>query len=400
MIEVITDNALAKLNELSQSAVLIRGAICYWTYPAVKLEPAFHRALAHPEGSICVDIHSPTSISTLLDFHQRGAHVFLHLFQLVGHTEVTDSKGVPDQLMHSKVLMFEDHSDECAIWVGSHNGTARAILGINFECSVVIRCPKSSDIYLAVKAHLDAIKRRSTPFDPQDVDHYRLLQGLSNADGFIEAVDHHEASIPSGTEVSFFGVDTQDYALLRSVGKRVYLAISSTKTGVETIYETDIKQTGVMDAVGAPTITFGARRYAFRATPTIPVLERHQMIRADVYDAAKFFVTLRVGNAIPGAFAIEAPPNPWRDTSLDAYLEGRSAAGAPRRQESSELPSGKRIRIQQAGSPGEPSIYPDLDQLEWERAYTVLPLAARAQLPNHRLVRRRILKRPKNTPDD
>jgi hypothetical protein len=60
--EIITTNALERLNQLSRGARSIQAAVAYWTLPSAMLDPAFVRAIAHPDGFLCCDIHSPTSI--------------------------------------------------------------------------------------------------------------------------------------------------------------------------------------------------------------------------------------------------------------------------------------------------------------------------------------------------
>jgi phosphatidylserine/phosphatidylglycerophosphate/cardiolipin synthase-like enzyme len=72
------------------------------------------------------------------------ANVYLHLYQLVGKNDVPDAKGMPDSLMHSKVYVFDDGSNTVQLWVGSHNATSRAMLGINVECAVLTSLEKAS----------------------------------------------------------------------------------------------------------------------------------------------------------------------------------------------------------------------------------------------------------------
>jgi len=148
MIEFIASNAYRRLNELSVGSVKINAAVCYWTMPPGELAPAFIAALRHKDSSLVVDMHSPTSIDSLAKLNLAGVHVFLYLFQIVGKTEVADSKGIPDHLMHAKIFVFDYGTPEIKIWVGSHNGTRRALLGLNFEFATVISCERNSDLHL------------------------------------------------------------------------------------------------------------------------------------------------------------------------------------------------------------------------------------------------------------
>lgn len=399
MVEIVTDDALAQLNALSQTSCTIRGAVAYWCYPSERLSPSFLAALSKPNSYLCCDIHGPTSIEVLGEMRRKGAAVYLYLYQLVGRTEVEDSKGIPDHLMHSKVLIFEDGAGQCSIWIGSHNGTARALLGINHECAVVIKCEKGSATERSATAHLEAIRNQSTAFDLGDIEHYKALQGGLGAVGFIEAVDEQIQPLKSVTEVTFFGARTEDHKLLKNVGKKVYLAVTTRATGEETIYETDIRQTGELNS---KSIEFSDRRFAYRHAQQIPVLQTHGAIPNEVYRNAKFFVTLRVGPPLSELFAVEAPPEEgaWRDFELDSYLALEKSERNP-----IDLPSGRSFRIQRAASRAEMTQSP-LASLEWSRAYSVLSLEDKESMSRHPLVRKRIIKKrlelpvPKPSPSD
>jgi hypothetical protein len=69
----------------------------------------------------------------LLGLKSELANVYLHLYQLVSKNNVPDAKGMPDNLMHSKVNVFDDGSNTVQLWEGSHNATTRAMMGNNLE---------------------------------------------------------------------------------------------------------------------------------------------------------------------------------------------------------------------------------------------------------------------------
>jgi hypothetical protein len=46
--------------------------------------------------------------------------------------------------MHAEVLVFDYGRREIKIWVGSHNGTRRALIGLNFEFATAITCERGS----------------------------------------------------------------------------------------------------------------------------------------------------------------------------------------------------------------------------------------------------------------
>lgn len=389
MFEIITENALEKLNELCVKSTLIKGAVAYWTFAQKDLHPLFSKGLAAPGGFLCCDVHSPTSIGTLAKLHDSGAQVYLHLFQLVGKTETSDSKGIPDHLMHSKVFVFEDGSDECVIWIGSHNGTARALLGINFECAVVFRVSKSSQIYRDVHDHLEEIRLSSTCFDPADIEHYRLLQGMSNADAFIEVVDNYDPALKPGTEISIFGADPADHRDLKNVGKKIYLAVTYSVTGKETLYAASITQSGELKG---NEVAFSARRFAYRSSRALPELEAKKTVPKIVYDGSKFFVTVKVGEPLDGVQAIEAPPlTLWDDLTIQQYLGSRKKRVAYSDNDLHKVRPNLKARIQVARAKKSEN-FAAAEKLQWDRAFTVLAFNEKKVMVEHPLVRRRIIK--------
>ena len=107
MVEFIASNAHRRLNELPVGSVNIKAAVCYWTMIPVEFSTEFLDALRHKDSCSVVDIHSPSSIDSLVKFNRSGANRYLYLLQIVGKTEGPDSKGIPDHLVHAKVLVFD-----------------------------------------------------------------------------------------------------------------------------------------------------------------------------------------------------------------------------------------------------------------------------------------------------
>ena len=173
-LEVVTCNAAQRLDQLAKQAHCLRAAVAYWTLPPRCLDPDIIRALSHKEGFLCTDVLSPTSIDELADFRKEGANIFLYLYSLSGRTEVKSAKSVPNHLLHSKVFLFDCPNDRAFAWVGSHNGTYRALYDINMECSIVVTLKKHSSQYAKIEAHLESIRRKSTSFDLGDLEYYRI----------------------------------------------------------------------------------------------------------------------------------------------------------------------------------------------------------------------------------
>lgn len=58
-------------------------------------------------GYLWCDIHNPTSIDSLVSRKTAGVDVRLHLVSNTGKSDVEDSTGMPNHLLHSKVIIFD-----------------------------------------------------------------------------------------------------------------------------------------------------------------------------------------------------------------------------------------------------------------------------------------------------
>ncbi|MBK7023554.1 MAG: hypothetical protein IPH41_08605 [Sulfuritalea sp.] len=126
-VEVVTSNAAQRIGQLAAQADCVRAAVAYWTLPPQCFDPAFVQALRHPKGFLCVDIHDPTSVDVLDKYKADRANVFLYLYELSGRAEDARAKWALSHLLHSKVFLFDCKNDQAFAWIGSHNGTFRAL---------------------------------------------------------------------------------------------------------------------------------------------------------------------------------------------------------------------------------------------------------------------------------
>jgi hypothetical protein len=387
--EIITTNALERLNQLSRGARSIQAAVAYWTLPSAMLDPAFVRAIAHPDGFLCCDIHGPTSIDCLLDLKSELANVYLHLYQLIGKNDVPDAKGMPDNLMHSKVYVFDDGSNTVQVWVGSHNATTRAMMGINFECAVLTSIEKSSHSYQQVMQHLHAIRKASTLFNLDHVGRYRSLQGGWGADGFIEAIDNSNTAVPKGTEIGIFGNITKDHQQLRKVGKRLYLALTNPATEKENFYQAEITQSGVLNGG----LRFGDRRFALRFSPQIPTLGTMSQVASDVIRQSSYFVTLKIGDPLPAStVVVEAPPQEvWSDISDAEYFEQVRGDLNPSQTQTTSQRRRPKYRVQEPMKYAAVQRTVDEESLRKAKAFQESTMLDKMMLLDHPLIRKRII---------
>jgi hypothetical protein len=382
---------VSELASLASSAVLIRGAIAYWTIDAAILGSGFTKGLAQAGGFLCLDIHLPTNIDHLATLRRAGAQVYLHLFDLVGHTEDVGVKGVPPHLMHAKMLLFDLDQSRATLWVGSHNATRRALYGVNVEASLLIDLDRSSANYSRAVDMLEGIRRRCDLMDPTRAAYYKLLQSGTKTANVIELEDSTNESVPRAS-ITVFGTETADHRQLDKVGKEVFVSITSSLSGRERFYPARISQTGEMGRASraAAGTKFDPRRYAFRRGSRLPLLLPVQAIAPEVYDEARYYVTLQLKDVMPeDTVAYEPPerppwppipgvgagPRPWVDVDPSEWC-----AHLPTREF-----SGKRgdrpPRLRRASAVEDVILRP-------------LSLVERKQIMEHKLVRQRVFLRP------
>ena len=126
--------------------------------------------------------------------------MFLHLRKIEGDTE-NGVKGMPENLLHTKLLLFDMPDGKGELWIGSHNWTKRAILNLNIEASIVIELSQQSVLYNHAKTMLENIKSLSTRFDPNDLEYYIWLQTRDQKTASIIELEGNNAHNLSYTEL-------------------------------------------------------------------------------------------------------------------------------------------------------------------------------------------------------
>lgn len=377
-VEVITSNAAERLGELAGQADFVRAAVAYWTLPPRSIDPIFLKALSHPKGFLCTDIHYPTSIDELAEFRRRGANVSLYLYSLSGRTEVESAKGVPNHLLHSKVFLFDCPDDRAFAWIGSHNGTYRALHDINTECSVVVTLDRHSSQYARIEAHLEAISRKSTAFDLGDLDYYKMLQGRSEGVAVIEVVDASGSLLQPDSKITVFGSAPRDFDGLKSVDKGVFLSVLNSHTEEERFYNATIDQSGNLGK--GENLIFPARRYVMREGRKLPDLCFHGEIPAEIYRRARYFVTLTIHDVLPPTtrgLEVERRDTIWEDISAVVLCDESGSANKSRERLISV--DNKKLKLKQPR--GKQVLLCDMG----------MSFDDRKKLEDHALIRKRIL---------
>ena len=195
-------------------AQYLQAGIGYWTISDTLLGSDLARTLRDDDGFVCVDLHLPTDVDQLAALAAQGAQVRVYHEEI--RTYGANGRKEPPQLLHSKMLLFWSKDRTAELWVGSHNWTNRALLGLNVEASLVIRLRDTSPLFRSATGYLAQIKKISTPFELAKVDFYREVQRRSAlpAAPVIE-LEADDAGRFAGVTVAIFGTDTTELAPAR-----------------------------------------------------------------------------------------------------------------------------------------------------------------------------------------
>lgn len=286
-------NVRAMLKSVLSRSQLLQAAIAYWTVNDTMFGSCLPRALSHDSGFLCVDLHPPTDVDALASLVRQGSHVRLYCEDISTYTD--DGRKEPPYLLHTKMLLFWSNDRTAELWIGSHNWTNRAILGLNVEASVVLRLRDSASLFCASANYLEKIKAISDDFDLSKVDFYKQLQrNMSEKTVPVIELEAKDAASLSDSTIGLFGTDDSDLKELGTVQRDVYISIFDADSGKEFLYPSTILQSGLLVASNpsAGGISFSRRRHAYRLGRRFPVLLPEGEVGDDILRTAVYFVTL------------------------------------------------------------------------------------------------------------
>ena len=306
-LDVITDNAWEKLESYATGASCIRAVMAFWTIPAADLPANLRAGLCQSGSFLCTDINRPTSIKALHSLHVAGVDSHLHLMTTTGKSEIEDSVGMPNHLMHSKVIIFDYANQESVVWVGSHNATFRALDGVNYECSVATIAGRQSPLYLDVQAHINKIHAGCQPFKPELIDPYRFLQGAKMEDAVwvMEFENGNDKPLSLSDEITVFNMSREDLRSFKTVDTDVILSLHGSR---EILYAAKVVQTGETPTPRSQ--TFNDRRYADRHRAQFPVLNGKAPVTTGMYKRGTYFAVIKIVQELdPSHHLLEIPTN-------------------------------------------------------------------------------------------
>lgn len=156
---------------MSREGGTLRAANCFFTEAGKRILLRHLEAIKRENGFYIASVVFPTNIDALADLAREApGHIFIHLGGAVPREPV-----VGRALMHSKVFLCDDESD-ATLWVGSHNLTAMAFQGGNYEAAMVAEGPKQDAVFQDAQKHLDQCKASAELFNLEDVERYKEIQ--------------------------------------------------------------------------------------------------------------------------------------------------------------------------------------------------------------------------------
>jgi hypothetical protein len=275
---------------------LLQGAVAYWTVSDPLLNNRISPALRHDSGFICVDLHLPTDVDALASLARSGANVSLFCEDITTYSE--SGRKDPPYLLHPKMLLFWSADKAAELWVGSHNWTQRAILGLNIEASAVISLTVTSPMFYQAAAYLRKISSICEKFDISQIAFYKELQKRTDERTVpVIEVEASEARALARMEITIFGTDLKDLSELGTIRRRVYLSATENDAHEsEFVYPAQVTQVGELNSTNpsAGELAFSPRRHAFRLGRSLPELLPYRGVAPTSVKNARYYVTLEL----------------------------------------------------------------------------------------------------------
>ncbi len=139
-------------------------AVAFCTGAGVQILSRHISNLNRPESFVVVSSKKPTNLRALGGLDERiPERIYVHY----GGTAPREIQATPfnTPLMHSKVI-YARNGNECKLWVGSHNLTASATIGMNYEGAMLLTGDADEPQFRDALQHLLHCRSRSLPFHP------------------------------------------------------------------------------------------------------------------------------------------------------------------------------------------------------------------------------------------
>jgi hypothetical protein len=357
----------------------LQAAVAFWTVNERLFDASLAEVLKHEESFLCADVHLPTDIDALASLAATGANIRIYAEEIPTYT--ASGRKEPPALLHAKMLLFFMKDGTAELWVGSHNWTNRAILGLNVEASLVVTLREGAPLLTQAAGYLDRVRAISDAFDPANVEFYKQLQRPASVDvAHVIELEADDAEAFADVVIGLFGTDAADLDELGTVGRNIHVSLSDPDSKSEYFYPATILHSGLLasDDASAGGISFTPRRHAFRQGRKFPVVLPEDPIGTDILEHASYFVTLHLAHIDWNVVAVAVPP---KASAWEENVDEHASALLDRLQPAawSILFGQRRPRVKR----------PRTEALRFADA----DLAERKRQPERGLVMRRVLRR-------
>lgn len=186
-------SAIEQLNDIASKSSSVVGVIAYHTlkaqWPIDKCRNLIDCMTAN-DSYLCVGWQAPTNFSGIDELSKWGFTFYIDVVRSPSFPKDLDP--IFNNLLHSKLLLFEGTDGTSTLVIGSHNWTKSALTGsstsngLNVEDSVIIHAGRDHPVIVAAKKRIEEIQSKCLPYNTRDCAAYERLQDSSGGRIMLE----------------------------------------------------------------------------------------------------------------------------------------------------------------------------------------------------------------------
>ena len=309
-------NVTNKLSESLKKAVVLRGAVAFWSIDFSFFKQNLVNALNHSESFYCIDICSPTdfdaisSIEIKLEQDKKGNTFFVHLKRKSEH----------ENLLHSKVILMDLPNGEVELWVGSHNSTRFALTGFNIESSMILKFKKGEyPIYNEVIKFLNEVRNENHNnfFSDDRYFYFKALQDAANRKWVEEYLRSEEklnfdniffcrtikilgeelSSLENKT-IIVIGESLKEFQEIEKYGKNIFIHAIEKRNSQAYLYEAKLTARDILDDNYSKDVEFGKRRIGIQDQDIVHLSLNEEFISKVILGKTGFYINIEIKRKI------------------------------------------------------------------------------------------------------
>ncbi|MGA1865361.1 MAG: phospholipase D-like domain-containing protein [bacterium] len=163
------------VNDILSNAILIKFSIAFITKEGLNQLKHNLRKIRNTQGYGVVAINYPTNVNALNEIYELTDN---RLWVHTGWKNYVLPLEPIRPLMHTKIIYTEQGNGLAIIYIGSHNWTANALLGCNYESGIIVECTEEDKICTQIENQIEICRQASELFDPNKIDFYKHAQKI------------------------------------------------------------------------------------------------------------------------------------------------------------------------------------------------------------------------------